>query len=65
MATNTLTPKDRMLSILHDQPEDSSYDELLRELAMQRMIDRGLEDVANGKTQTHEQVAAIIQSWQA
>lgn len=66
MATESpTTAKDRMKAIIDDQPDDSSFDELLRELAMVRMIDRGLEDVRNGRTKTHEEVGRIIQSWQS
>ncbi len=31
----------QIAKILPDQPDDSSYDELLQELAFARMIDRG------------------------
>lgn len=33
-----LTDKQRILEVLERQPDDSSYDELLRELAFERMI---------------------------
>lgn len=32
------------------QPDDSSYDERLRELAFARMVDRGLRDSGVGRT---------------
>jgi hypothetical protein len=35
--------------IVKEQPADSTFDEILRELAFRRMIDRGLEDVKNGR----------------
>ncbi len=36
-----LAVKERMTMIIHDQPEDSTYDQILRELAFFRMIDCG------------------------
>ncbi|MEO1082864.1 MAG: hypothetical protein AAFY88_01340 [Acidobacteriota bacterium] len=42
--------KTRILAIVGDQPDDSSYEEILRELAFDRMIGRGLGDIAAGRT---------------
>ena len=39
-----LSVKERMLQIIGEQPEDSSYEEILRELAFDRMVERGLAD---------------------
>jgi predicted transcriptional regulator len=55
--------KERMTKILQDQPDDSSYDELLRELAFARMIDRGLADSDAGKTISHEEMGRRIKTW--
>lgn len=33
--------KDQIKQVLENQPDDSSYDELLRELAFKRMVDKG------------------------
>jgi len=35
---------EQMSKIIHEQPDDSSYDEVLRELAFARMVERGIED---------------------
>ncbi len=58
------TAKEQIKQILESQPDDSSYDEILRELAFKRMIDKGLSDVAEGKTLTNEEMHSRIQSWQ-
>ena len=57
------TAREQMLQILEEQPEDSSFDELLHELALARMIDRGLEDSENGRTISHEEMSARAASW--
>ncbi len=55
--------KRHLIAILEQQPDDSTYDELLKELAFARMIDRGLKDVATGRTATNEEVRNEIASW--
>ena len=56
--------KERMTQIIQQQPDDSSYDEILRELAFARMVERGLEDARKGRTISNEEMARRIQSWQ-
>jgi predicted transcriptional regulator len=56
--------KDQMTSIIQQQPDDSSYDEILRELAFARMIERGLEDSQAHRTVSDEEIGARIRTWQ-
>jgi len=56
--------KEQIQAILEQQPDDSSYDELLRELALARMIERGLEDSRARRTITNEEMGRRIKSWQ-
>ena len=58
-----MTAKQKLLQLVQDQPEDSSYDEILRELAFARMVDRGLADAQSGRTISHEEMKARISSW--
>ena len=55
--------KGKMARIVQEQPDDSSFDEILRELAFARMIERGLEDSLSGRTISHEEMSRIIKSW--
>jgi predicted transcriptional regulator len=55
--------KDQMVQIIQAQPDDSSFDEILRELAFARMIERGLADVDQGRTVSHEEVRREFESW--
>jgi len=55
--------KQVVVDIVHDMPEDSSYDEILQELLMNRMIERGLADVEAGRTISDEEMANTIESW--
>ncbi len=56
--------KDVMVEIITQQPEDSSYDEILRELAYARMVQRGLADSDNDRTLSNSEVLERIESWQ-
>jgi predicted transcriptional regulator len=56
--------KEAMIDIIGRQPDDSTYDEILRELAFARMIQAGLDDAASGRTRSDEEVAKVIESWQ-
>ena len=55
--------KDEIKQVLESQPDDSSYDELLRELAFKRMVDKGLADVEQGSVVSNEEMRSRIQSW--
>jgi predicted transcriptional regulator len=57
------TAKQHLITILEQQPDDSSYDELLKELAFARMIDRGLKDVEAGRTISNENMRREIAAW--
>lgn len=53
-----------MTRIIQEQPEDSSYDEILRELAFARMIARELEDSQEHRTIRSEEMRQRTRAWQ-
>ncbi len=58
------TAKHVLRSILDSLPEDATYEELLRELAFEAMIERGLEDVRHGHTITDSELKERLRTWQ-
>jgi len=58
------TANNQMRKIIEEQPEDSSYDEILRELAFAQMIERGLVDSESGHIISNEEMQRRIRSWQ-
>ena len=56
--------KEQMIKIIQEQPDDSSYDEILRELAFARMVERGLKDSKEGRTISNEDIERRIRRWQ-
>lgn len=61
----TMPSAKEQIKILQDQPDDSSYDEILRELAFARMIERGLADSDAGRTISHEEMGRRIKTWRS
>ena len=59
-----ITAKERMTDIINSQPGDSSYEELLRELAFNRMIDKGLKDSREGLILSNEEMRKRIRKFQ-
>ena len=55
--------KEQMKAIIDQQPEDSSYDEILRELTFARMVERGLADSDARRTISHAEMGRRIKTW--
>lgn len=55
--------KDQMIKIIQEQPEDSTFDEILRELAFKQMIERGLADSDNQRTISNQEMRRRIRAW--
>jgi ribosomal protein S3AE len=55
--------KERMTAVIQVQPEDCSYEEIIRELAFGRMVERGLEDSRQGKVLSNADMERRIQEW--
>lgn len=58
------TAKEKMTEIIRSQPDDATYEEILRELAFARMIDRGLADAHEGRILPDEEIKQRIGAWQ-
>ena len=56
--------KKEMIHIINEQPDDSTYDEIFRELALARMIDKGLDDSNNNRVIDNNDMKRKIDSWQ-
>ncbi len=58
------TAKDHIAEIIKRQPDDSSYDEIIRELAFDLMVQRGLKDSEDRRTIRNEEMERRIKTWQ-
>jgi hypothetical protein len=52
--------KEKMIQIINNQPDDSSYDEILQELSFVNMVNRGLNDSKNNKVTEHDTIKKAI-----
>jgi predicted transcriptional regulator len=57
------TAKEELIRLVQEQPEDSSIDEIIRELAFRLMIEQGLSDSAAGRVISNEEMQRRIRSW--
>lgn len=58
------TAKEELKQLIAQQPDDSSYDELVRELAFSVMVRRGLKDSDEEYTISNEEMQHRIRTWQ-
>ena len=59
-----LTTKETMVDIINKQPEDSSYEEIIKELAFSKMIQKGIKDSEENRTVSNNEMEQRINSWQ-
>jgi predicted transcriptional regulator len=59
------TVKEKITEVVMAQPEDASYEEIIRELAFERMIERGMSDVRAGRDISDEDMSHRIRTWQS
>jgi predicted transcriptional regulator len=57
------TAKEKMFEIIRSQPDDASYEEIMRELAFERMVDHGLEDARQGRVLPDEEIKQRLRTW--
>jgi len=57
------TIKEKITEVVLLQPEDASFDEIVRELAFERMVDRGLEDIRADRVISNDEMAGRIRAW--
>jgi hypothetical protein len=55
--------KAQLIRVIEDQPDDSSHEEILRELAFAVMVERGVADSDAGRTISNEEMRRRIESW--
>jgi predicted transcriptional regulator len=58
-----MTDKERVKEVVDAQPDDASYDEIVRELAFERMVERGIRDAREGRTLSHDEMERRIATW--
>ena len=57
------TAKQELTELIDRQPEDSSREEIIRELTFHTMVERGLADSDAGRIVSNEEMARRIRLW--
>lgn len=57
------TAKEELTRLIQAQPDDSSPEEIVRELAFHVMVERGLADSDAKRVVSNEEMARRIRSW--
>ena len=55
--------KEKMKEVIESQPDDATYEEILRELTFERMVELGLTDSREGRVISNEEMKRRIRSW--
>ena len=58
------TAKEELARLIQEQPDDSSSEEIVRELAFHLMIQRGLADSDAGRIVSNQELGRRIRQWQ-
>jgi predicted transcriptional regulator len=57
------TAKEQIIQLVQQQPDDFSYQDIVRELAFHVTIERGLKDSDENRTISNEEMEARISTW--
>jgi hypothetical protein len=57
------TAKEQLTRLIQEQPEDSSSEEIVRELAFHVMVERGLADSDARRLISNDEMARRIRTW--
>jgi hypothetical protein len=57
------TAKQKIAEVIQSQPDDATYEEIMRELAFERMVARGLEDSRRQRVVSNDEMERRIRTW--
>ena len=56
--------KEKMAEVIQSQPDDATYEEIMRELTFERMVEQGLADSRSNRVVSNEEMERRIRTWQ-
>lgn len=59
------TAKEHLTKLIQNQPDDSSEEAIVRELAFDVMVRKGLADADAKRTMSNEEMARRIRTWRS
>ena len=61
--TTTNPLKKEVISLIEELPDDITLDEIIYHLYVKQKLLKAKEDIANGRTYSHEQVKKMAEKW--
>lgn len=61
--TTTNSLKKEVISLIEELPDDITLDEIIYHLYVKQKLLKAKEDIANGRTYSHEQVKKMAEKW--
>lgn len=59
----TISTKQAALRMIERMPDDASLEDIMYELYFRQRVDRGLHELDEGKTVSHEEVKRSLVKW--
>jgi hypothetical protein len=57
------TPKEMMKNVLLQMSDNATYDDMMYEIYLLQKVERGLREIEEGKTVTHEEAKRRLRKW--
>ena len=61
--TTTNPLKEEVIALIKELPEDITLDDIIYHLYVKQKLLKAKEDIAQGRTHTHEQVKDMAEKW--
>ncbi|MHA1257756.1 MAG: hypothetical protein ACTSPS_19395 [Promethearchaeota archaeon] len=61
--TTTNSLKKEVISLIEELPDDITLDEIIYHLYVKQKLLKAKQDIANGRTHSHEQVKKMAEKW--
>ena len=61
--TTTNPLKKEVISLIEELPDDITLDEIIYHLYVKQKLLKAKEDIANGRTYSHEQIKKMAEKW--
>ncbi|MCF7948838.1 MAG: hypothetical protein K9M94_09665 [Spirochaetia bacterium] len=55
--------KDNAIKAIQELPDDATYEDIMKKLYFLEKVEKGLKDIREGATVTHEEAKERIQRW--
>lgn len=58
-----MSTKEQIIKLIKDLPENVTLDDIMRELYVRKKIDKGIQELNNGKVVSHDEAKEKLGKW--